>query len=237
MTHAQDELRERLLTRACEADAQPYSGLLREAAAALAAPQADQQGAVLDAEVADVLGVLDGWGLTLRDRVGKKPAMQISDVAALIRRLAAKPSDQQGASLEGEAGEPLSTSYIQRVPDKCDRIIWRGAYFALPKSLGGFVERDANDPTLPYESALAKLIDRIVPGLDSGDILADAATALASGASPEAVGVDEEMVERASLAYEVALDGEVYGPDVPRVAMRSALKAALAAQGGGAGNG
>jgi hypothetical protein len=38
------------------------------------------------------------------------------------------------------------------------------------------------------------------------------------------------MVERASLAYEVAMDGEVYRPEVPRIAMEAALTAALAQQ-------
>lgn len=41
------------------------------------------------------------------------------------------------------------------------------------------------------------------------------------------VGVTEAMVERASLAYEIQLDGEVYGPEVPRIAMHAALTAAL----------
>src|SRR3546814_725224 len=36
------------------------------------------------------------------------------------------------------------------------------------------------DPTLLYEQALSSLIDKIVPGLDSGDILADAQTASAA---------------------------------------------------------
>lgn len=36
------------------------------------------------------------------------------------------------------------------------------------------------DPTLPYEQALSELIDKIIPGLDSGDILADAQTASAA---------------------------------------------------------
>ncbi len=30
--------------------------------------------------------------------------------------------------------EPPSSSYIQTVPDKCDRIIWRGRYWMLPIS-------------------------------------------------------------------------------------------------------
>jgi hypothetical protein len=35
------------------------------------------------------------------------------------------------------------------------------------------------------------------------------------------------MVERASLAYEAEVDGNVYGPEAPRLAMRAALEAAF----------
>lgn len=28
--------------------------------------------------------------------------------------------------------EPLTDYYVQKVPDKCDRITWRGSYYALP---------------------------------------------------------------------------------------------------------
>jgi len=31
-----------------------------------------------------------------------------------------------------ESAEPLSTNYIQTVPDKCDRIVWRTRYYHLP---------------------------------------------------------------------------------------------------------
>jgi len=30
------------------------------------------------------------------------------------------------------AGEALTSSYVQRVPDQCDRIVWRGKYMNLP---------------------------------------------------------------------------------------------------------
>lgn len=45
--------------------------------------------------------------------------------------------------------------------------------------------------------------------------------------------VDAAMVERAALAYEIEVDGEVYSADVPRIAMRAALKAALTPTDGG----
>lgn len=40
--------------------------------------------------------------------------------------------------------------------------------------------------------------------------------------------VTNAMVERACIAYEVALEGAVYGPEAPEFAMRAALEAALA---------
>ena len=37
------------------------------------------------------------------------------------------------ASLAASAGsEPLTDSYVQMVPDKCDRIVWRNHYYHLP---------------------------------------------------------------------------------------------------------
>lgn len=38
-------------------------------------------------------------------------------------------------------------------------------------------KKPLNDITLPYESALYELIDKIAPGLDTGDLIADARTA------------------------------------------------------------
>lgn len=68
---------------------------------------------------------------------------------------------------------------------------------------------------------------------DMDALLNEARQAIAALTPGSAAGVGEVTdaeVERASLAYEVALDGEVYGPDVPRIAMRAAL---LAARDGG----
>jgi len=36
------------------------------------------------------------------------------------------------AALEQPEQEPLTDTYVQEVPDKCDRIVWRGYYFCLP---------------------------------------------------------------------------------------------------------
>lgn len=45
--------------------------------------------------------------------------------------------------------------------------------------------------------------------------------------------VDDAMVERACRAYEVAMDGEVFRPEVPEIAMRIALLAAYQQDNGG----
>lgn len=37
------------------------------------------------------------------------------------------------ASLAASAGsEPVTDSFVQMVPDKCDRIVWRNHYYRLP---------------------------------------------------------------------------------------------------------
>lgn len=45
-------------------------------------------------------------------------------------------SDVHDAYSRGKAahqcGEPLTDTFVQTVPDKCDRIVWRGSYYALP---------------------------------------------------------------------------------------------------------
>jgi DNA segregation ATPase FtsK/SpoIIIE-like protein len=50
------------------------------------------------------------------------------DAAKAIEALAAQPAPVQ----EPVAQEPLTDGYVQLVPDKCDRIVWRTRYFHLP---------------------------------------------------------------------------------------------------------
>ena len=42
------------------------------------------------------------------------------------------PLYTQAPTIPEWQSEPLSQSYIQTVPDKCDRIVWRNAYYMLP---------------------------------------------------------------------------------------------------------
>ena len=51
--------------------------------------------------------------------IGDKAAREWSIARAVERALCA-------------TAEPLTDTYVQRVPDKCDRIIWRNAYYDLP---------------------------------------------------------------------------------------------------------
>jgi hypothetical protein len=65
-------------------------------------------------------------------------------------------------------------------------------------------------------------------GIDYNRLCAAIKALTPPAAAPGALNA--AMVERASLAYEVAMDGEVYRPEVPRIAMEAALTAALAQQ-------
>lgn len=53
--------------------------------------------------------------------------------------------------------EALTTTYVQQVPDHCDRITWRGSYFHLP------IATPQASATVPEEwrHALLALADRI----------------------------------------------------------------------------
>lgn len=48
--------------------------------------------------------------------------LHAATVTDAIRKALARP--EQG---------PLTDTYVQKVPDKCDRIVWRGAYYGLPE--------------------------------------------------------------------------------------------------------
>ena len=39
---------------------------------------------------------------------------------------------QQAEAQQPATGEPLTDTFVQTVPDKCDRILWRGRYLHLP---------------------------------------------------------------------------------------------------------
>ena len=59
--------------------------------------------------------------------------------------------DKELSKPPAEVSEPLTDSYVQKVPDKCDRITWRNKYYHLP------IEKPAaavNEPWQPIETAM-----------------------------------------------------------------------------------
>jgi len=42
--------------------------------------------------------------------------------------------------------EPLTDTYVQKVPDKCDRIVWRNTYYHLP-----ITQPKADDEMAPHD--------------------------------------------------------------------------------------
>jgi hypothetical protein len=59
----------------------------------------------------------------------------LADTATTIRELLAAAPEPQPAGVPQQAqAEPLTETYVQRVPDHCDRILWRGLYYSLPIS-------------------------------------------------------------------------------------------------------
>lgn len=68
--------------------------------------------------------------------------------------------------------EPLSESYIQTVPDKCDRIVWRGRYYHLPKEPRGDVIPHPEPVAPPAREALhgfdRKNLETIATALEQG---------------------------------------------------------------------
>lgn len=54
-----------------------------------------------------------------------------------------------------DAGEPLTKSYVQVVPDKCDRIVWRNNYYHLPIKQQRPQAADAQPLTVPFDVEFA----------------------------------------------------------------------------------
>jgi hypothetical protein len=60
-----------------------------------------------------------------------KDAIEVSIIFHEGQRMFAVPK-QPAPVQEPVAQEPLTDGYVQLVPDKCDRIVWRTRYFHLP---------------------------------------------------------------------------------------------------------
>lgn len=97
---------------------------------------------------------------------------------------------------------------------------WRG-YQAGRAALQS---QEPSDPTLPHEQALAELVDKIIPGLDTGDLLADAkqaSAALQSKDREDALdmeAVEEDLRDMASYVYQVAMSFGVSQDSFERLA-------------------
>lgn len=57
---------------------------------------------------------------------------QNAGLVARVQRQAEALRNPQSAAAPAAQGEALTDTYIQQVPDKCDRIVWRGSYYHLP---------------------------------------------------------------------------------------------------------
>lgn len=77
----------------------------------------------------------------------------IAQISALLRRFPELEAERDRlsaalathpAQAQQVAGEVLTESYVQTVPDKCDRIVWRGYYYTLPPTPPAQAAADAN---------------------------------------------------------------------------------------------
>lgn len=55
-----------------------------------------------------------------------------------------------------QVGEVLTDTYVQTVPDKCDRIVWRGHYYHLPINQTGEVQAKEVQPVAHSDSQWIK---------------------------------------------------------------------------------
>lgn len=55
-----------------------------------------------------------------------------------------------------QVGEVLTDTYVQTVPDKCDRIVWRGHYYHLPIKQAGEVQANQVQPVAHSDSQWIK---------------------------------------------------------------------------------
>lgn len=97
------------------------------------------------------------------------------------------------ASLAASAGsEPLTDSYVQMVPDKCDRIVWRNHYYHLPL--------DSSTPPSPPEGMAGW---KLVP-VEPTEEMKTAAVKYANGTAVY------KNVKAEVLRIEEGIYGEVY---------------------------
>ena len=84
------------------------------------------------------------WLLDTREDVEVSATEWVAEMEAILRELANAPESEP---------EPLTDSFAQTVPDKCDRVVWRGHYYHLKEG----TEKPA--PSVPddFYNAVANL--------------------------------------------------------------------------------
>lgn len=120
----------------------------RELKAALAATGKQQVGEVQgDAPAVIGMGshvIIDGYGATVIGLDPYTPRLEIEwDAPKGGKEYRSREDMTLAATGEQQVGEVLTDTYVQTVPDKCDRIVWRGHYYHLPIKQAGEVQGDA----------------------------------------------------------------------------------------------
>jgi hypothetical protein len=85
-------------------------------------------------EIAELMPLAKFACDVLRDELAKVEVTEKSKLIDTLQGLLAQPE-----------GEPLTSTYIQTVPDKCDRIVWRNHYYRLPINSAPFTPITADD--------------------------------------------------------------------------------------------
>jgi hypothetical protein len=82
---------------------------------------------------------------------------------------------------EAQSVEPLTSSYVQPVPDSCDRITWRNQYYHLPT----FAElpAPAKQPLISERKELVKKLHLVADRIEHGDAGIDSITSVRGAAN------------------------------------------------------
>ena len=98
------------------------------------------------------------------------------------------------ASLAASAGsKPLTDSYVQIVPDKCDRIVWRNRYYHLPLTTPQPTQAQAGAPRVSPEQWQA-LFDAQKRLVELANSRADIAESMLKAAQAQAGAVPVQLM-------------------------------------------
>lgn len=103
-------------------------------------------------------------------------------------------------------GVPLTESYIQSVPDRCDRIIWRGSYYCLPTS-------STSEPLVdPTQSASAEEVAKVASERARSEQLREYDQACAAAHAANAAGLEAAAIRTLNLLGYSYHGGELFKP-------------------------